>query len=308
MEKYIVLFGAGMNGQHIWGEVRARFPEIPLLFCDNSSEKQKTQYNGTDIVDFQSLLELYKNEQIDRIILTMSYEREILHQCVSGGIDVKDLCYWEETYHMPRFIGEKYRKEIYAQDGEEIFLKELFDQKKKGTYVDIGANHPFRFSNTNWAYVRGWRGINIEPDLVNYELLKHIRKEDINLNCGISDKETQLDYYVFRENVLNTFCEDEIENRDNIIEIRKIPVRRMDSVLREYDIHEIDYIDIDVEGMELQVLNSIDWESVNIRCILLEQKALSLYGVLESEACKLLRTKGYIPVNKYNRTVIYIPE
>lgn len=74
----------------------------------------------------------------------------------------------------------------------------------------------------------------------------------------------------------------------------------------EYDIREIDFIDIDVEGMELEVLASIPWEEVNIRCILIEQKNMNLPEVLESEAYKLLDAHGYVPVNKYNRTVIYV--
>ena len=181
-----------------------------------------------------------------------------------------------------------------------------FFKKAKGIYVDVGANHPFRFSNTFWAYAEGWRGINIEPDVFNYKLLKEVRPEDININCGISDVETYMDYYVFKENALNTFCRDEIRNESDIVDIRKVPVRRMDSILKEYRIFNIDFMDIDVEGMELKVLNSINWDDVKIECILVEQRRMSLAEVLESNVCKFLKDKGYVPVNKYNRTVIYV--
>lgn len=107
---------------------------------------------------------------------------------------------------------------------------------------------------------------------------------------------------------MNTFCVDEIKCMDDVVDIRRVPVRRLDSILEEYNIREIDYMDIDVEGMELNVLNSIDWDKVEIACILVEQKGLTLYEVLESAVCKLLKEKGYVPTNKYNRTVIYVRE
>lgn len=303
----MILFGAGANGKSMLKKIQDKFADVSFLFCDNDMKKQNTIYEGVKIVGFEEMLELYLSTQIEKIILTVQNEQEILCQCVSMGIDINDLYYWDEKYEILKHIQEKYVSNHYSQDGEEIFLRtSLFCQKDNGVYIDIGANHPLRFSNTHWAYLRGWRGINIEPDIINYELLRNIRKEDININCGISDEETQLEYYMFKENALNTFCISEITNKDAVIEVRKVPVRRLDSILEEYGVWKVDYVDIDVEGMELKVLNSIDWDRVEISCILVEQKGMSLYDVLESEVCKLLESKGYYPVNKYNRTVIYV--
>lgn len=202
-------------------------------------------------------------------------------------------------------VWETYADTVYSQDGEEVYLKSRFAGKEKGLYVDVGANHPFRFSNTYWAYAKGWRGVNIEPDLKNYELLKQFRKEDININCGISDEETQLKYYVFHESALNTFCAEEIRSMADVIDTYMIPVKRLDSIFREHQVKNIDYMDIDVEGMEMRVLNSINWREVSIGCILVEQRGMTLADVLVSEVCIFLKGKGYLPVNKYNRTVIY---
>lgn len=308
MEKIVILFGAGRNGQSILNENKHRFLGLKILFCDNDIKKQNLMYDGVEIVGFEKVMELYRGGYINKIILTMSNEREILNQCLNAGIDIRDLYFWDKKCNTSRFIGEKNAITIYSQDGEEVFLRELFRKRDHGIYVDIGANHPFRFSNTYWAYLKGWRGINIEPDIINYELLRNIRKDDININCGISDEETWLSYYIFRENALNTFCCNEIENMDDVTDVVKVPVRRLDTILREHNIYEIDFMDIDVEGMELKVLNSIPWDEIKISCILVEQRGMSLYDVLESEICKLLIDKGYIPVSKYNRTVIYMRE
>ncbi len=306
MDKVIVLFGAGANGRKIQRFVSEKYPD-KIVFCDNDIGKQNSVINGINVISFAKMLKLYEDGMIDKIILTVVSESELLYQCIVNKVDIKYLYFWDNRNGMIRPINERYMNQIYSQDGEEVYLKELFrGMENKGVYVDVGANHPFRFSNTYWAYLRGWRGINIEPDKNNYELLKAVKKEDININCGISDAEMEMEYYVFRENALNTFCKQDINNMSDVIEIRKIPVRRLDSILDEYNVYDIDFIDIDVEGMEISVLHSIDWDKVQIRCILVEQRGMTLYDVVKSEACKFLVEMGYMPMNKYNRTVIYV--
>ena len=306
MNKVIVLFGAGANGRKIQRFVSERYLD-QIVFCDNDISKQNTVVNGIDVISFVKVLKLYEDGVIDKIVITTSFESDMLYQCIVNKIDIKYLYFWDNRLGSIRPINEKYINQIYSQDGEEVYLKELFrGMENTGVYVDVGANHPFRFSNTFWAYLKGWRGINIEPDQNNYELLKAVKKEDININCGISDAEMEMEYYVFRENALNTFCEQDINNMNDVIEVRKIPVRRLSSILKEFDVYNIDFIDIDVEGMEMNVLHSIDWDEVQIRCILIEQRGMTLYDVVKSEVCRFLEEKGYTAANKYNRTVIYV--
>lgn len=74
----------------------------------------------------------------------------------------------------------------------------------KGFYVDIGAHHPFRFSNTAIFYKKGWRGINVEPTPEYYQKFKRYRSKDININIGVSDSNTKLTFYKFDEPALNS--------------------------------------------------------------------------------------------------------
>lgn len=304
MDKRIVLFGAGANGQRLLKIISENYRN-EILFCDNSPDKQNTFIQGVSVISFSEMCQCYFNHSVDKVVITVADESEMMLQCVSAGIDIKAICYFDDADWSLRPIYEKYSYKIYSIDGEEMYLKPFFGEKERGTYIDIGANHPFRFSNTFWAYSKGWRGINIEPDILNYEILNGIKDEDININCGISDVETDMDYYMFQVNALNTFCYDEIDNKNEIVGIRKVPMRRLDSILEEYNIFDIDFIDIDVEGMELQVLSSIDWNRTKISCILVEQRRMSLIDVVKSPVCEFLADKGYVPVSKYNRTVIY---
>lgn len=307
-EKMIVLFGAGFYGRNILesGGIKDRFTDYSIVFCDNDTNKHDVTICGVKVIDFRTMEKLYRSGVIEKIIFTLLSDREAVYQCISAKISISRLYCWDMRRSVEKPICEKYFDEVYSQDGEELFLKEYFFQKDKGVYVDVGAYHPFRFSNTYWAYLRGWRGINIEPDLINYELMKTFRQEDININCGIHDEETSLEYYMFKESGLNTFCNDAVGKQEDVLQKRKVAVRRLDSILEENHIKKVDFIDIDVEGMELNVLNSIDWNKVEINCLLVEQRNMSLKDVLESEVCKLLQEKGYTPISKYNRTVIYI--
>lgn len=301
--KKIILFGAALYGQKVrkWVE---QYLRGEIIFCDNDVKKQGIEIGNARVISFSELLELYRKGEIDKIIITTRRVDEIIYQCSEENINIEALYYYDDKDNILKKAAENFADIVYSQDGEEVYLKSRFI-KKRGVYVDIGANHPFRFSNTYWAYLKGWKGINIEPDIKNYSLLKSIRTEDINLNCGISNEESQLDYYVFKVDALNTFCFKEIENKEDIIDVRKVPVRRLDGIFKEYDITHVDYMDIDVEGMELEVLESIDWEQVLIECILVEQRRMTLVDVIDSAVYKYLKNKGYLPVSKYNRTVIY---
>ncbi len=304
LNKLIILFGAGKNGQILLKKISEEFKNS-LLFCDNDVNKVNAYVKGVPIIAFSEMIKLFNQSKIGKIIVTSGYIDEIVCQCNQAGIPNNILYYYDKIHEILKPVQEVYGEVIYSQDGEEVYLKSRFFNKKQGIYVDVGANHPFRFSNTYWAYVNGWRGINIEPDIVNYKLLQNFRSNDININCGVSDKETQLQYYVFKESALNTFCEEEIRNKNDIVDIRKVPIKRLDSIFREYSITKVDYLDIDVEGMEMNVLNSISWDEVTIECILVEQKRMNLYDIIASKVCAYLRDRGYIPINKYNRTVVY---
>ena len=76
----------------------------------------------------------------------------------------------------------------YSQEGEDMVLERIFAGKKGGFYVDVGAHHPRRFSNTYFFYRKGWKGINIEPNPEAIHAFQSDRKRDTNLQCGISDR------------------------------------------------------------------------------------------------------------------------
>ena len=94
---------------------------------------------------------------------------------------------------------------FYSQEGEEVLLGRIFGDQSTGFYVDVGAHHPKRYSNTYSFYKRGWRGINIDALPGSMKVFQKLRPRDINLEIAISEKEQILTYYMFNEPALNGF-------------------------------------------------------------------------------------------------------
>jgi len=156
---------------------------------------------------------------------------------------------------------------FYSQFLEDYILAIIFKDIKKGTYIDVGANNPNNDSVTNYFYLKGWRGINIEPIDYWYKELVKFRPNDINLNIGISDRSENLILSVISTknnklvDVLSTFDPTVLKTalHDGYsYTSRSVPVKPLNDVLQDYHMKDINFISIDVEGMEAKVLHGID--------------------------------------------------
>ena len=199
--------------------------------------------------------------------------------------------------------GLLYGRRFYSQAGEDMLLSLYYEGKKhKGFYVDVGAHHPYRFSNTAYFYKRGWRGINIEPTPSLFKPFPRRRRRDINLNVGIGNGE-KLTFYVFNEGALNTFDPALAKERDGkihlgrqykIIDRIEVQTRTLADIL---DKHlpagtPIDLLTIDVEGMDFDVLKSNDWSKYMPHFILVECES-ELDDLADDEIYQFLHAKGY---------------
>jgi FkbM family methyltransferase len=154
----------------------------------------------------------------------------------------------------------------YAQNREDIIIAQFFKDINKGFYVDIGANDPVDDSVTKYFYEKGWNGINIEPNKNLFEKLEHARPRDINLNIGIAEKEGKLTLRQYVNHGLSTFSDDiktdynkdHSDKTDNFEDVT-VPVSRLEKVLKEHAPKKINFMKIDVEGFEYEVINSSDW-------------------------------------------------
>ncbi len=200
----------------------------------------------------------------------------------------------------------------YSQEGEDMILRRLFEKQKTGFYVDVGAHHPKRFSNTFFFYKKGWSGINIDAMPNSMSLFNKIRPRDINLEIPISDKKQRLRYYMFNEAALNCFSKELAEKRDGKDDYKIISEKEMEtSTLEEilgkhlpYD-QEIDFMSIDVEGLDLQVLESNNWRRFRPKFLLVEILGTSIKDIASSKEYKYLSGFEYEIFAMTVNTVIF---
>lgn len=181
-----------------------------------------------------------------------------------------------------------------------MLLERLLANKKIGFYVDVGAHHPKRFSNTYYFHMRGWRGINIDPNPVAYDLFMKMRSQDINLQLGIADHTGELLYFEFEDPALNTFDESLMHERERntpykCIGTQCVRVEPLAKVLEKHLVcgQEIDFLTVDVEGLDLKVLRSNDWIKFRPKYVLVESLATCLDDVCKGELYKFMTSQGY---------------
>lgn len=212
-----------------------------------------------------------------------------------------------------RVYSNKYSVTSYAQEGEDLVLKRIFGDKKDGFYVDVGAHHPFRFSNTYLFYKNGWHGINIDAMPGSMRLFSKFRSRDVNLEDAVSDVHQELTYYVFNELALNSFDKalslERLKNqRYKIQKEIKINTVTLDSIIKKNISigQKIDFLSVDVEGYDLNVLRSNDWESMRPTYVIVE--ILNIYDfddLQKNDVFCFLVSKNYKLLTKLVNSCIF---
>ena len=181
----------------------------------------------------------------------------------------------------------------WSQRGEDLALLSLFDGKQNGTYLDIGAHHPTRFSVTRHLYQLGWTGVNVDANQVLIDKFEKIRARDINLCVAVGEKESY-EFTIFTEPALSTVDPEWkakfIEEKNEVERIEKIPGRKLRSIYDEFfGITPVDLLNIDAEGADFEVLQSMDFSSLSAErfpsCLMIEtsppvSKSLANHSVI----------------------------
>ena len=191
-----------------------------------------------------------------------------------------------------------------SQFGEDIKISELFSKSKKGTYLDLGCFHPIRQNNTYLLHKLGWKGINIDLNPLTIELFKVARPNDINICVAISKKKESKDLFFDNElSSLNTINRNHtlfLKKAFNQINLkkRKVKTNTLTNILKKYKIKEIDFMNIDIEGNELEVIKTINFNKLNIKVICIEIVNYEIY----SKKIKINKNKIFniLKKNKYN--------
>ena len=149
-------------------------------------------------------------------------------------------------------------------DGEDTEVINYFKNKTKGFYVDVGCYHPIHRNNTYLLHKKDWDGINIDTSQFSIDLFDYMRPNDLNYNCAISNKNEVIKLFYQKE--LSQLSTTESAQAKKVfqgnIKEKEIQAFTLDEILNKskYKNSKIDFLDIDVEGADLKVLEGLSFE------------------------------------------------
>ena len=164
----------------------------------------------------------------------------------------------------------------FSQEGEDIFLIDFFKDRLNGFYIDVGAFHPYRINNTYLLYKKGFRGINIDISATSIDFFNLARPDDVNLNIGASDKFEDKFFFSkknlsFHNTLSKSLAESDIQT-EPFKKKYSISCKPLDYIIKEtkFSNKTIDFLNIDAEGYDYQVLLGLNLKRYNPKVICIE--------------------------------------
>lgn len=212
----------------------------------------------------------------------------------------------------------KSKKKSYSFGSVDLLIDYYFKNRDKGIYLDVGCQHPISNNNTYLLYKKGWSGINIDLDAKSIQLFNLARSKDININAAVSSGKLTKDLFFYHDKSAINTIEKKIADFQSAVvkEVRSVETETLNDILTDNLINKIDYLNIDVEGHEIDVLNGFDInrfspEIVSIEFLDLSMKKLefrnnNLNNVLDSDIFKYMTKNGYGLINWNHADLIFI--
>lgn len=187
------------------------------------------------------------------------------------------------------FLTKSWRR-YYSQFGEDAILRELLRKKSAGIFVDVGCFHPTKFSNTYWLYKRGWRGINIDMEPQKIALFNLVRPHDVNIVAAVSNTPMEM---VIQKNKDYDLGASLVSDQSQ--EGERITTRLLTEIIDEtiFKDRPVDLLTVDAEGMDLEVLQSLDFARYKPALVIVEQIDASVEEIIDGELHLLLTAHGY---------------
>jgi FkbM family methyltransferase len=219
-------------------------------------------------------------------------------------------------YFFQKIKKNKHVKKSYSGGAIDLIVDYYFKDKKKGIYIDIGSYHPFNGSNTYKLFSRGWCGINVDLDQQTIDTFNYFRPNDENICAAVSNNvEEKKLYFHHNRSAINTLVE-KMGHRAK--EIRKIKTTTLNNILErsKFKSSDIDFLSIDVEGHELDVIKGINLEKFSIKIIVIEyqdptMKKVEFYNqdierTIQSDIYKYMISKNYSLINWLHSDLVFI--
>ena len=189
------------------------------------------------------------------------------------------------------------KKSFYSDGGEDKFIIGQF-KKREGFYVDVGCHHPTRLNNCHLLYLNKWRGINIDINKVSIELFEVVRKEDINIHSAVSLKEKNIKFYYDKPlSLYNSLLKNKDLKFSKTVKSQKLTTI-LDST--KFKNTKIDFLSVDAEGKDLEVLKSLNFQRYKPRFICIE-----IWGKEKNKKFTLQKNSTYNFLSKKKYKLVF---
>jgi FkbM family methyltransferase len=195
-------------------------------------------------------------------------------------------------------------KTSFSQSGEDAIVRFLFNSfgKKSIEYLDLGTNTPDLGNNTYYFYKNGGKGVCVEADINLINKIKSIRSRDVVINAGVSVSENKFaTFYLLSESALNTFNEEEAIQRSKsgkyqIINKIQVPLKKINDIIIENFVKYPDFLSIDIEGLDFEVLSTLNFDVYPIPVICVETCCYSesYKKIKDNRIIDLMLSNGYM--------------
>ena len=197
----------------------------------------------------------------------------------------------------------------YAHQGEDVVIGGLLKWIKNGIYVDVGAYHPALYSNTYALYKKGWQGIVIDPNIDMKPMYAMMRPRDTFVHTAVGPIAGETPYYMFDDGAYNSFDEGRAKSWKasrglEIKEVRRVSFKPLSQILHEQKITKIDFLNIDAEGFDFEVLKTHDW-SIETSVIAIEEEEFNPDAPHGNAIYQYMHEKGYVLAGLAGLTLIF---
>lgn len=193
----------------------------------------------------------------------------------------------------------------FGQYGEDILIHKIFSKRvESGFYVDIGSFHPYQYSNTAYLWLKGWSGINVDANARSIMKFNKVRPNDINIHAAViarekadSNKTTQIytdcpDTESSSINPMGTVDEKTARAR-GFLKTTWVPALKIDDVLKRAPGNSIDFLNMDIEGLDETIIQEIDFLKYQPKLICIEDSVESISELIHTKITKKLTASGY---------------
>ena len=213
--------------------------------------------------------------------------------------------FFKYVYFYSQYLKSKIKlKKSYSNWGIDMMADFFFRNKKEGIYIDIGCHHPLINNNTYPLYKRGWKGINIDIDYGIIDSFNFLRSKDTNIKIAVSDTTGEAELFFYHNRAAkNTLSK---EKGFDSKEIQKIKTSTLNKLIENsiYKDQKINFISIDVEGYELNVLKGFDFKKYKPDLVVLELIQEGMTEFFHQNIENIQNSKVYLYMIKHDYKLI----